>query len=129
MTALTCRRLPLACILGGAVLLSLACGGLSEPECVGSVVYNGQTFTPESGVSDPDEAQRNACNMYCRDADPEYEAMYGIWQDSPQGNPSISKQEAIFESDSLMTYVTETCANRCVSDIASGAMQGSVTCE
>jgi hypothetical protein len=102
---------------------------MSGPECIGTVVYQGQAHTPQGGVSDAVEAQRNACNMYCRDADPEYEAMYLIWLDSAEGDPGISKQEAIYESERLLSYVTDTCASRCVSDVASGALQGSVTCQ
>ncbi|MFT4978502.1 MAG: hypothetical protein ACI8S6_004412 [Myxococcota bacterium] len=59
-------------------LICLACGGLPGPESIGSVVYGGQTYSPESGVEDPDQAQRLACNGYCLEADPEYEAMYRI---------------------------------------------------
>ena len=111
------------------LLLMLACSGAGGTECIGSVVYNGQTYQPESGVSDADTAQRLACNQYCLEADPEYEAMHAIWADSPRGEPGVSKEEAIYKDDDLMNFVTHTCANRCVADVAAGRLEGSVTCQ
>ena len=60
-------------------------------------------------------AKNNACNVYCREADPEYDARYRIWLDSPKGKAagSPSKQEAIFKDKELLLYVTETCAKKC----------------
>ena len=64
-------------------------------------------------------AKLNACNNYCRDADPEFDAMYRIWLDSPKGKAagSPSKQESIFKDKDLLVYVTETCAKKCVAAI------------
>lgn len=94
--------------------VSAGCGG-SSGECVGTVSYQGKTFEGKDKTAD--QAKRNACNNYCRDADPEYDAMYRIWLDSPKGKAagSPSKQEAIFKDKDLMSYVTETCSKRCAS--------------
>ena len=92
----------------------LGCGGGSSDACVGTVAYQGKTF--EGKAKTADEAKGNACNNYCRDAYPEYDAMYRIWLDSPKGKAagSPSKQEAIFKDETLMKFVTETCSKRCV---------------
>lgn len=93
--------------------VSAGCGG-STSECVGTVTYEGKTF--EGRDKTTEQAKSNACNVYCREADPEYDAMYRIWLDSPKGKAagSPSKKEAIFKDTDLLTYVTKTCANRCV---------------
>ena len=106
--------------LVGVLLLGLALGcggGGSSDACVGTVSYQGKTF--EGKAKDADESKRNACNMYCREADPEYAARYGIWLDSPKGKAagSPSKQEAIFKDKDLMNYVTVTCANKCIAEM------------
>lgn len=116
----------LACYLSLAVPI-LACGGGST--CIGWVQDDqGGRHAPVSGTSDRDQAQRLACNGYCVDADPQYEAMYGIWRSGPGGDPSVSKQEAMFRDDALLSYVTQTCADRCVAEVASGARAGGVDC-
>ena len=100
--------------LGSGILLagSGGCGG-SDAGCVGSVTYQGKAF--EGKGKSADEAKNNACNVYCREADPEYDARYRIWLDSPKGKAagSPSKQEAIFKDKELLLYVTETCAKKC----------------
>lgn len=95
------------------ILVVLGCGG-GGAECVGTVAYQGKTF--EGKAKTANDAKGNACNNYCRDADPEYDAMYRIWLDSPKGKAagSPSKQEAIFKDEALMKFVTETCSKRCV---------------
>ena len=100
------------------LVLALGCGnGIESDTCVGTVSYQGKTF--EGKAKEAAEAKRNACNMYCREADPEYEARYGIWLDSPKGKAagSPSKQEAIFKDKDLMNYVTVTCANKCIAEM------------
>ena len=94
------------------VVIVLGCSG-SGADCVGTVSYQGKTF--EGKAKTADEAKLNACNNYCRDADPEYDAMYRIWLDSPKGKAagSPSRQEAIFKDKDLLNYVTETCAKKC----------------
>ncbi|MFT5687129.1 MAG: hypothetical protein ACI8RZ_008086 [Myxococcota bacterium] len=121
------RRL-LWAAFSGLLICSLACSGVDTQECIGSVVTNGQTYQPQSGVSDPVAAQRMACNQYCLSGDPEYEAMYGIWTTSPSGDPGVSREEAIYRDERLLDYVTGTCADRCVAAVAAGQMQGNVTC-
>lgn len=92
--------------------MSVGCGG-SGGECVGTVTFEGKTFEGKDKTAE--QAKLNACNHYCREADPQYDAMYRIWLDSPKGKAagSPSKKEAIFKDKDLLTYVTETCAKKC----------------
>jgi len=79
----------------------LACSSGSTKKCTATLTYDGKTFTGEAGAAD--EASRFACNKYCREADPGYEAMYGVWLDSPAGKAAgrPSKEEAIFKDKKL----------------------------
>ena len=126
------RRLIL--MLSSLVLLILvaACGfggGDDGPACTGWVEHQGTRYGPESSTSDGEaRAQELACNVYCREGDPEYEAMYQIWLDSPRGDPSVTREQAIFEDESLMRFVTETCQQRCVADVGAGTLAGGVDC-
>ncbi|HBQ13364.1 MAG TPA: hypothetical protein DEF51_20220 [Myxococcales bacterium] len=115
---------------GGLALPILACGGPGGATCLGWVEDDqGVRHTPESGTENREEAQRFACNGYCREADPQYDAMYRVWLDSPAGDPSVTKDQAIFRDDGLLQYVTVTCANRCLSEVAAGTRRGGVECE
>lgn len=108
------------CIVVGVVL---GCGG-SGAECVGTVSYQGKTYEGKDKTAE--QAKLNACNMYCREADGEYEARYRIWLDSPRGRAagSPSKQEAIFKDKDLLEYVTDTCAKKCAA-----GMNPTVSCK
>ncbi len=99
----------------------LACSsGSSAKKCTATLTLDGRTFVGEDAAEE--KATRNACNKYCREADPGYEAMYGIWLDSPAGKAAgrPSKEEAIFKDKKLMDYVTVTCANQCLAKIKDG---------
>ncbi len=106
----------LAFIGGILFMVSVGCGG-SDAGCVGSVTFQGKAF--EGKGKSADEAKKNACNVYCREADPEFEARYRIWLDSPKGKAagSPSKQESIFKDKELLLYVTETCAGKCAASM------------
>jgi len=106
-----------------------ACGGGSSSGCSATLNYEGEKFTGE-GKSE-DEAKRFACNKYCREADPEYDAMYRIWLDSPAGKNAgkPSKEEAIFKDKKLMDFVTATCANKCLDNIKSGKFKAESSCK
>lgn len=108
--------LTLVAILIIGIVLGCSSSGSSEA-CTGSVVYQANVF--EGKGKDAGESKRNACNNYCRDADPEYDARYRIWIDSAAGRNagSPSKQEAIFKDKDLMKFVTETCSRVCVADM------------
>lgn len=95
----------------------LACSSSTGEACVATVTYQGKTF--EGKDKESEKAKQNACNNYCRDADPEFDARYRIWLDSPKGKSagSPSKQESIFKDPDLMKYVTETCSNKCVAEM------------
>jgi hypothetical protein len=95
----------------------LACSSGSAKKCTATLTLDGRTFVGEDAAED--KATRNACNKYCREADPGYEAMYGVWLDSPAGKAAgrPSKEEAIFKDKKLMDYVTVTCANECLAKI------------
>ena len=114
-------------LLIGAVL---ACSsGSSARKCTATLTNDGKTFVGEGASTD--DATRFACNKYCREADPGYEAMYGVWLDSPAGNAAgrPSKEEAIFKDKKLMDYVTVTCANECLAKIKDGKAKASTKCE
>ena len=96
--------------------------------CTVELTREGRTFTGEA-KTEP-EARLFACNKYCRDVDPEYDAMYRIWLDSPQGKKAgrPSKEKAIYEDKRLLDYVTSTCANRCVQEAETGTGRMSAIC-
>lgn len=114
-------------LLIGAVL---ACSsGSSAKKCTATLTNDGKTFAGEGASAD--DATRFACNKYCREADPGYEAMYGVWLDSPAGKEAgrPSKEEAIFKDKKLMDYVTVTCANECLAKIKDGKAKAETKCE
>ena len=107
----------------------LACSSGSAQKCTATLTYQGKTFTGEDTLTE--KATRNACNKYCREADPGYEAMYGVWVDSPAGRAvgRPSKEEAIFKDKKLMDYVTVTCANECLANIKDGKAKAETKCD
>jgi hypothetical protein len=107
----------------------IACSSGSAKKCTTTLSYEGSTFTGED--TSEDKATRNACNKYCREADPGYEAMYEVWLDSPAGKAAgrPSKQEAIFKDKKLMDYVTVTCANECLAKIKDGKAKAETKCD
>jgi len=116
-----------------ALLLTLGCccgGGGASQTCLGKIEVDGKTYQPELGVDDEDQALHNACNTYCLEADPDCEAMYGIWVTSPAGIAagSPSKKDAMYQDDALLDCITATCADQCVRDVQAGTLTGSVTC-
>ena len=106
----------------------LACSSGSAKKCTATLTYEGRTFVGED--SSEDKATHNACNKYCREADPGYEAMYGVWLDSPAGKAAgrPSKEEAIFKDKKLLDYVTVTCANECLAKIKDGKAKAETKC-
>src|SRR5260370_36744371 len=77
-------------LVAGLLLLSvvIACrssssSSSSDASCSGEVTYEGRTFTGQGKSAE--EAQQFACNKYCLEADPEFDAHYGIWLESPKG--------------------------------------------
>ena len=99
------------------MVIVLGCSS-SGADCVGTVTCEGKTYEGKDKTAE--QAKLNACNHYCREADPQYDAMYRIWLDSPKGKAagSPSKQEAIFKDKDLLTYVTETCAKKCAATMS-----------
>ena len=120
-----------SCFLSLLLLLAavLACSSGSTQKCTATLSYEGRTFVGEDASTE--KATRNACNKYCREADPGYEAMYGVWLDSPAGKAAgrPSKEEAIFKDKKLMDYVTVTCANECLSKIKDGKAKAETNCK
>lgn len=118
--------LPLLLLLGAV----LACSsGSPAKKCTATLTYDGKTFVGEGPSTD--DATHFACNKYCREADPGYEAIYGAWVDSPAGKAAgrPSKEEAIFKDKKLMDYVTVTCANECLAKIKDGKARAETKCE
>ena len=108
----------------------IACSsGSSAKKCTATLTNDGKTFVGEG--SSTDDATRFACNKYCREADPGYEAMYGVWLDSPAGKAAgrPSKEEAIYKDKKLMDYVTVTCANECLAKVKDGKAKAETKCE
>jgi hypothetical protein len=102
----------------------------SDGKCMGQVSYEGQTYT--GGPTDSaEQAQHFACNNYCLDADPEFDAHYRIWNDSRSGAAAghPPKKEAIYKDKELLDYLTKDCAQKCVASIKDGKLQGSSKCE
>jgi hypothetical protein len=116
----------------GALLILLAavlaCSSGSNKKCTATLTNDGKTFVGED--TSEDKATRNACNKYCREADPGYEAMYEMWLDSPAGKAAgrPSKEEAIFKDKKLMDYVTVTCADSCLAKIKDGKARAETKC-
>jgi hypothetical protein len=117
--------LPLLLLLAAV----LACSPGSTQKCTATLSYEGRTFVGED--TSTEKATSNACNKYCREADPGYDAMYGVWLDSPAGKAAgrPSKEEAIFKDKKLMDYVTVTCANECLAKIKDGKAKAETKCK
>ena len=124
-SAAVCAALAVALLLGVAIACRSSSSG---PTCKGEVAYEGKTYTGEAG--NVEDAQRFACNKYCLEADPEFDAHYHIWLDSPKGKEAGSppKKESIYKDKDLMEYLTVQCAMRCVASVKQGKMQGSAKC-
>ena len=107
----------------------IACSSSRAKECSATLSYQGKTYT--GAGPEKDKATSFACNKYCRDDDPEYEAMYRIWLDSPEGRAAgrPSKEEAIYKSKRLMDLVTLTCANKCVDWTKDGTAKVETKCD
>lgn len=122
------RNLFLVVLLLLGVLLACRFGS-SGTKCITTLTYRGRTYTGEDASKQ--KATSNACNKYCRADDPEYEAMYRIWVDSPAGRAAgrPSKEEAIFKDNRLLDYVTITCANKCVGWTNDGAAKAETKCD
>lgn len=119
--------LPFALLL--LLTAALACSSGSAKKCTATLNYEGRTFVGEAASTD--EATHNACNKYCREADAGYEAMYGVWLDSPAGKAAgrPSKEEAVFKDKKLLEYVTVTCANECLVKIKDGKAKAETKCD
>jgi hypothetical protein len=117
----------LSLLLMTAVLL--ACSFGSSNKCTATLTYEGKTY--QGMDANRDKATQNACNKYCRDDDPEYDARYRLWLDSPAGRVAgrPSKEEAIYKDDRLLDYVTITCANKCVGWTKDGRAKAETTCD
>ena len=109
--------------------VAIACRSSSSgPTCTGEVVYQGTTYTGEAG--NVEDAQRFACNKYCLEADPEFDAHYRIWLDSSKGKAAGSppKKESIYKDKDLMEYLTVDCALKCVAKVKDGRLKGDAKC-
>lgn len=107
--------------------LVLGCGGMSK-ECTGELIYEGKTYRGMS--KDIEQARKNTCSKYCIEGDPQYDAMYRIWLESPAGkkmkNPS--KWDAMAEDKRLYEYV-DKCTEKCLQDYRDGKRKIEVNCQ
>src|SRR5437667_35168 len=78
----------------------LACSSGSAKKCTATLTLDGLTFVGEDAAEE--KATRNACNKYCREADPGYEAMYGVWLDSPAGKAAGRPSKEITDEDKVI---------------------------
>ena len=120
-------------LVAGLLLLTvvIACRSSSSSDnvsCTGEVSYEGKTFNGQG--KNADEAQQFACNKYCLEADPEFDAHYGIWLESPKGEAAgrPPKKEAIYKDADLMNYLTKTCAAKCIASVKEGKLEGKTKC-
>ena len=122
-------------LVAGLLLLSvvIACRSSSSPSssevsCTGEVIYEGKTFTGKG--KNAEEGQESACINYCLNADPEVEAHYGIWYESPKGKAAVHppKKEAIDSDREMFDYAYKTCANKCVANVKEGKLKGETKC-
>ena len=118
--------------VAGLLLLSavIACRTSSSDtaSCTGEVNYEGRTFTGQG--KNAEEAQQFACNKYCLEADPEFDAHYGVWLESPKGEAAgrPPKKEAIYKDNDLLDYLTKTCAAKCAASVKAGKLKGESKC-
>ena len=98
-------------------------------KCTAEINYEGRTFSGGPAKT-AEDARQFACNKYCLEADPTFDAHYGVWLDSPKGQAAgrPPKNEAIYKDKDLMKYLTEDCANRCVASVKDGKLKGTATC-
>jgi len=122
------RNQAVSCLAALLFFAALLACSLGSKKCTATLTYQGKTY--EGIDAKKEKAISNACNKYCRDDDPEYDAMYRIWLDSPAGRSAgrPSKQEAIYKSDRLLDFVTITCANRCVAWTQNGSAKVTTDC-
>lgn len=126
----------ISALLAGLMLLGVvvACSSSSSDSasgnasCTGEVTYEGKTFTGQG--KNAEEAQQFACSKYCLEADPEFDAHYGIWLDSQKGRDAgrPPKKEAIYKDADLMNYLTKTCSDKCVAGVKEGRLKGQKKC-
>jgi hypothetical protein len=123
-----CSSPLLALVLMLGVVLACRSSSSDSASCTGEVTYQGKTFTGQG--KNADEAQQFACNKYCLEADPEFDAHYGIWLDSPKGQAAgrPSKKDAIYKDKDLMDYLTKDCAMKCVAKVKDGRLKGQAKC-
>ncbi len=106
----------------------LACGGSSAATCLGWVQDDqGQRHSPEQGVEDRTQAQRNACSVYCVNTDPVAGALYQSWLASPAGNPNTTRFAAMADHPEMRQAIFR-CEDACVSDVSAGRRPGGVDC-
>jgi hypothetical protein len=99
------------------IIAVLGCGGGSSDACIGTVTHQGKTF--QGAGKNEIDAKSFACNNYCVDVDPEVEARYRIWVNSPKGKAagSPSKHDSIRKDNGLLDYVTDVCARKCTAEM------------
>ena len=117
-------------LLLSVVLACRSSSSSSGAKCTGEVTYEGKTYNG-GPTKTSEEAQKFACNNYCLDADPEFDAHYRIWNDSRSGEAAghPSKAEAIYKDKELLDYLTKDCAQKCIASVNQGKLKGSTKCQ
>lgn len=113
----------------GVIFLGLALGCGSGQTCPGELTFEGKIFR---GIDkDAGKAKRNTCSKYCIEGDPEFDAMYRIWLDSPKSKnvPDRENKWAAMAEDKTLFAFVERCTAKCVSEEADGKRKIDVRCE
>ncbi len=109
------------------LIVLLGCLGPSadSDRCTGTVKLDGKTYV--GAAKDETQAGLNSCNKFCLEEDAEFEAMYAIWLQSENAKSlekshgkKVSKEDAVIEDKTLLDYVTQKCAKRCVKEANKG---------
>ena len=108
--------------------------GSADSACEGTIEFEDNKYV--GAAKDEKQAGLNACNKFCLEHDSEFEAMYGIWLDSPDGkayaeriNRKPTKFESTMENKRLLDYVTKNCAVRCVAEANKGKHTLETSCK
>ena len=115
-------------LLGSIACVCTGSGGEEAGMCTATYTLDGQSYTGRD-ESDLAQAERNACNLYCVENDPDFLAMYQIYLDANGLSSSdLSAQDSLFEDEALLDQVTLVCAPQCVADAQAGIGTMDVSC-
>lgn len=115
-------------LIGSFFLLAvvLGCGG--GRACTAELTVEGKVYRGTD--SNPAQAETNACNGYCIEGDPDYDAAFQKWLESPESKDvpdRSSKWTGQYKSKELRAMV-ERCVARCREFTKDGVYKMNVNC-